>query len=127
MFSINCDIVEVRPSVRGNCESEVDDMVLAFPTLADYAYIYADGVGILATHGHRFNTENPPKLREGEVLLHGHTHVPAFKPFGNKNLYVNPGSASIPKEGSRKSYIIYENRKFTLYDLEGNEIAIYKV
>ena len=107
--------------VRGNCDTEVDQMVLSFPILADYAYLSADGLTIFATHGHTWNTEKTPPLKQGDVLLHGHTHVPAAQAFGDGNWYLNPGSTSIPKEGSPKSYLIYEDRRFTWYDLDGNE------
>lgn len=109
-------------AVRGNCEAEVDQMVLDFPVLADYCYLYVDGLSIFVTHGHKFNCENPPKLQEGDILLHGHTHVPAAQDFGNKNCYLNPGSVSLPKENNPKTYMIYENRSFTLKDFDGNVI-----
>ena len=96
-------------------------MVLQFPILADYAYLSADGLTILATHGHVFNTATPPPLKKGDILLHGHTHVPTATPFGNDNVYVNPGSVSIPKEQSPKSYILYENGVFSFRTLEGVE------
>ena len=107
--------------VRGNCDTEVDQMVLDFPVLADYSYIVFDGVDIFATHGHNYNADNCKNLGEGTVLLHGHTHVPAVVPFGNKNVYINPGSVSIPKENSPKSYIIYENKVFSFRRLEDGE------
>jgi len=103
--------------VRGNCEAEVDQMVLAFPVMADYAYIVADGLNIFATHGHVFNNDNLPKLQKGDILLHGHTHVPADIKFENYR-YINPGSVSIPKEGSAHSYLIMENGIFTFKSLE---------
>ena len=103
--------------VRGNCEAEVDQMVLEFPVMADYAWIEADGVRIFATHGHKFNLQNLPPLKSGDVLLHGHTHVPAMVEFGDGNLYVNPGSVSIPKENSAKSCIVFENGKFEFVEL----------
>ena len=106
--------------VRGNCDTEVDQMVLPFPILADYAYLSADGLHIFATHGHRFNTETPPPLQKGDILLHGHTHVPAAIEFGENNLYLNPGSVSIPKADSAKSYLLYEDRRFTFYTLDGH-------
>ncbi len=105
--------------VRGNCDTEVDQMVLSFPILADYAYLSFDGLRIFATHGHNHNLTKLPPLARGDILLHGHTHVPTVTPFGNENFYINPGSVSIPKEGSKKSYIIYENRTFTFFDLDG--------
>ena len=107
--------------VRGNCDTEVDQMVLNFPILADYAYLCADGLRIFATHGHRFNTSALPPLKNGDILLHGHTHVPVAEPFGDGNIYINPGSVSIPKEGSAKSYIVYEDRAFTFCELYGGE------
>jgi predicted phosphodiesterase len=98
----------------------VDQIVLEFPILADYAYILTDGIRIFVTHGHKFNTETPPKLSRGDILLHGHTHVPVAIPFGNDNLYINPGSVSIPKENSHKGYILYQNKRFDFCDLDGN-------
>ena len=107
--------------VRGNCDTEVDQMVLSFPILADYAYIAVDGLRIFATHGHKYNTENQPPLATGDILLHGHTHVPCAVGFGKDNLYINPGSLSIPKEGSCKGYIVYEDRRFSFRELGGEE------
>jgi len=109
-------------SVRGNCDTEVDQMVLEFPILADYSYFELDGISILATHGHHYNTQTPPPLREGEILLHGHTHVLKCEEFGNGNYYLNPGSAALPKENNPKTYMIYENRKFTVKDFLGNTV-----
>ena len=108
--------------VRGNCDTEVDQMVLSFPILADYAWLSFDGVRIFATHGHKFNKETPPPLKRGDVLLCGHTHIPAAEKFGNENVYINPGSVSIPKNNSEKGYIIYENGEFVFCTLDG---AIY--
>ena len=105
--------------VRGNCDTEVDAMVLDFPILADYAYICVDGVRIFATHGHKFNLDALPPLKKGDVLLHGHTHVSTAEEFGNGNLYVNPGSVSIPKGGTPKGYVIYENGAIDFYTLDG--------
>ncbi len=113
--------------VRGNCDTEVDQMVLKFPVLAEYAYVAVDGLRIFATHGHKFNTELLPPLAKGDILLHGHTHVPGAVEFGNKNVYINPGSVSIPKEKSPKSYILYENRTFVFYDLEGKEYKRFEI
>ena len=104
--------------VRGNCDTEVDQMVLDFPILADYAIIEADGVRMFVTHGHKFNLDDLPPLKSGEVLVHGHTHVRAMVEFGNKNLYVNPGSPSIPKENTPRGCVLFENGKFTFIDFE---------
>ena len=109
-------------AVRGNCDTEVDQMVLNFPILAEYCYLSLDGLSVFATHGHHFNTENPPALRKGEILLHGHTHVLKCIEFGDKNYYLNPGSAALPKENNPRSYMVYENSKFTVKDFDKNEI-----
>ena len=87
--------------VRGNCEAEVDQMVLEFPVLADYAILWAGERMIFATHGHHHNKSAMPPLQPGDILLHGHTHIPAWERVG-ENLYLNPGSVSIPKEGSER-------------------------
>ena len=105
--------------VRGNCDTEVDQMVLDFPILADYAFIEADGMRMFVTHGHKFNMQCPPPLKKGDVLLHGHTHVATAIPFGDGNLYINPGSPSIPKENTPKGYILYENSTFSFLNLNG--------
>lgn len=99
--------------VRGNCEAEVDQMVLNFPVMADYAVFYIGDTLYFATHGHKFNKETPPCLKEGNVLLHGHTHVVADEictaegPKGEYSYrYINPGSVSIPKENTPHGYIV---------------------
>ena len=104
--------------VRGNCDTEVDQMVLSFPVLADYAIFWLDGKAVYATHGHNYNEEKLPPLADGDILLNGHTHVPKCTDHGNYT-YMNPGSVSIPKENSPHSYMIYENGKFLWKDLEG--------
>ena len=111
--------------VRGNCDTEVDQMVLGFPVLADYAVIYDGNTTIYATHGHNYNENNLPPLSDGDILLHGHTHVPVCSEHENY-VYINPGSVSIPKENSHHGYMIYENGVFTWYDLDGNIIKNYK-
>ena len=109
-------------TVRGNCDTEVDQMVLNFPILADYIMLSLDGLTVFATHGHHHNTQTPPPLCKGDILLHGHTHVLKCEPFGEDNLYLNPGSVSLPKENNPRSYMVYENRSFTVKDFSGNVI-----
>ena len=104
--------------VRGNCDTEVDQMVLEFPILADYAWIAADGCRIFATHGHVYNTKNLPPLRAGEILLHGHTHIPAWEDHGTFRYY-NPGSVSIPKGDSEPMYMMLEDGVFIWKTLKG--------
>ncbi len=105
--------------VRGNCDTEVDQMVLDFPVLADYAVLPVGNRLVYLTHGHVYNMQTPPPLMPGDVLLHGHTHVPVWIPFGNDNLYLNPGSVSIPKEDSAHGYMTLEGNTFTWKNLEG--------
>ena len=109
-------------SVRGNCDTEVDQMVLEFPILADYAFLELDGLTVFATHGHHHNTATPPPLKRGDVLLHGHTHVLKIENFGDENVYINPGSIALPKENNPRSYAIYESRRFTIKDLNKNTL-----
>lgn len=106
--------------VRGNCDTEVDQMVLDFPVLADYAVIFAGENLIYATHGHIYNENNLPPICNGDILLNGHTHVPKYKVYDNF-VYMNPGSVSIPKEQSPHSYMIFENREFLWKNLETGE------
>ena len=108
--------------VRGNCEAEVDQMVLDLPVMADYCILPAGEKLIYATHGHIYNVKNPPPLAEGDILLHGHTHVPAWTEFGQGNVYLNPGSLSIPKENSPHSYMIFEEGVFCWKDVDTGEI-----
>ena len=105
--------------VRGNCDSEVDQMMLDFPIMAEYCLLYVRGRMIFATHGHIFNTKNLPALNEGDILLHGHTHIPAWEAFGNGNMYVNPGSVSIPKNGTAHSYMMLTDDEMLWKNLSG--------
>ena len=109
--------------MRGNCDTDVDQMVLSFPVLADYCVIFDGKKSIYATHGHVYNLDNLPPLSEGDILLHGHTHIPACIKK-NGCTYMNPGSVSIPKEGSEHGYMIYENGIFTWKNLEGKILDI---
>ena len=106
--------------VRGNCEAEVDQMVLPFPVLAEYCLLEQKGRVIFATHGHHYNLETPPLLQPGDVLLHGHTHIPA-KDNSLGFWYLNPGSVSLPKENTPHSYMTLEDGVFLWKDLEGGE------
>lgn len=108
--------------VRGNCDAEVDQMVLEFPVLADYAVLPVGQRLIYATHGHIYHMKNLPPLAPGDVLLHGHTHVPAWTEFGQGNLYLNPGSVSIPKENSPHSYVTLEGNTMQWKELESSAV-----
>lgn len=111
--------------VRGNCDTEVDQMVLEFPILAEYCLLELDGQTIFATHGHVFHPQNPPMLKEGDILLNGHTHIQACEDTGYF-IYMNPGSVSIPKAGSVSSYMLYERGQFEWKDLYGKVYQKWK-
>ena len=121
--------------VRGNCDTEVDQMVLEFPILADYCYLNLSGdpeeknsdVTIFATHGHVYNPHKLPMLKDGDILLNGHTHIPAWEPFGRENLYLNPGSVSIPKNDTAHGYMTLENGTFTWKTLSGEPYHEWKM
>ena len=98
--------------VRGNCDTEVDQMVLEFPIMSQNAVIFADGVKIYATHGHKFNKDNLPPLCAGDVLVYGHTHV-ALDEVVDGVRCLNPGSVSIPKQNTGHGYILFDGGKFT--------------
>ena len=95
-------------------------MVLEFPVMAEYMIMYIENRMLFITHGHIFNTSNPPMLKSGDILIHGHTHIQAMEDFGNNNIYINPGSVAIPKNGNKPSYMIYENGIFTIKDFDGS-------
>lgn len=104
--------------VRGNCDAEVDQLVLDFPIMAEYCILYLDSRMIFATHGHNFGENNPPKLKKGDILLSGHTHVPKLAEHENF-LYMNPGSVSLPKENSANGYMVISDNLFLWKDFEG--------
>ncbi len=102
--------------VRGNCDSEVDQMMLEFPMMGDYALIVDEGVKIFATHGHIYCPENMP-VGSVDVFLYGHTHVRHLEKVG-ETLICNPGSASMPKDKLAPSFAIYEKKGIKVLDLE---------
>jgi len=111
--------------VRGNCDTEVDQMVLEFPVLADYAVLFVDGRSFFLSHGHHHNPDELPPLKKGDVLINGHSHV--LKAFEKDGIHcLNDGSVSLPKEENPRSYMIYENGVFVIKQLEsGEEILKY--
>ncbi|MBR1747557.1 MAG: phosphodiesterase [Clostridia bacterium] len=110
--------------VRGNCDSEVDQMVLAFPVLSDYATVLTDKACLYLTHGHVYNIEAPLPVPKGSVVLSGHTHVPACREQ-NGVYYLNPGSVSLPKGGSARGYILYMDGTFLFKSLDGEVLHTF--
>ena len=105
-------------AVRGNCEAEVDQMVLEFPVMADYAVMVLNDLNFFVTHGHLFHQDQLPPMKAGDILIHGHTHLPVAETMGSCYL-LNPGSVSLPKDGNPNSYGILAGDRFTIFDFEG--------
>lgn len=107
--------------VRGNCDTEVDQMVLEFPVLADYCILPVGEKILYATHGHKFSPQSLPPLCDGDILFNGHTHIPKCEQM-NGFIYMNCGSVSIPKENSPHSYVTLENGEFLWKNLLTGEV-----
>lgn len=113
-------------TVRGNCEAEVDDMVLDFNVLAEYAILYIKNRLVFLTHGHKWGPQNMPKLKKGDILFNGHTHISKIEEMGGV-LYVNPGSVSIPKENTPRGYIILTDESIIHKNLQGEVLETYSL
>ena len=108
-------------AVRGNCDSEVDQMVLEYPIGSDLSTIFWEGKRITATHGHIYNEDNLPPMSIGDILIYGHTHLPAAR--RSEDIFIlNPGSLSIPKGGYDNSYGIFKDNSFKVMDFDGKVI-----
>lgn len=105
--------------VRGNCDAQIDQTVLSFPIMADYALIYERGRTFFITHGHTLCAQAPPALLPGDFLIHGHTHIPAAEEHGGFT-YLNPGSAALPKGGFGRSYMTYCDGVFLIREFGGD-------
>ena len=105
--------------IQGNCDAEVDQMVLNFPLIKDYL-LDLEGKEVYLCHGHHLENINH------NIILHGHTHVMGVKEADGKT-YINPGSVTIPKENTARGYIILENHNFIFYDIFDNEIMKYSL
>lgn len=113
-------------AVRGNCDSEVDQMVLDYPIMSDYTTLFYNSKRIIATHGHIYDKWNLPNLSSGDVLIYGHTHIPLAEE--KDGVYIlNPGSIALPKEDKPNSYAVLEDDLFEVKDLEGNTFEKIKL
>ena len=110
-------------AVRGNCDTEVDQMVLSFPILADYAVLPLPSGGLAyLTHGHRYNEDAPPPMTAKDLLIHGHTHVAGVTKCRDGQSCLNPGSVSMPKGDTPPCYMVLEDRTFRIKCLrDGSE------
>ena len=118
VFDMINNIKDKITCVRGNCDSEVDQMVLEFPIMADYALMEVNGKTLFLTHGHLFNADMPPLLKKGDILLNGHFHTPCCKEMENGAIYANCGSVSLPKDDTPHSYILMDGDTAYWKDLE---------
>ncbi|MDO4280111.1 MAG: phosphodiesterase [Peptococcaceae bacterium] len=109
-------------AVRGNCEAEVDQMMLDFPCMADYVQLFIEGVPFFVTHGHIYNNDHLPPIANAQtILLHGHTHIPADEQYLSHR-YMNPGSTTIPKKDSPRSYMVIDGNDILWKKLDTQEI-----
>ncbi|TCO75203.1 phosphodiesterase [Marinisporobacter balticus] len=113
-------------AVRGNCDGEVDQMMLDYPMMGDYSIILYNNRKLFLTHGHIFNKEHLPNLCENDVLIHGHTHIPVAQKLDTIYL-LNPGSITLPKGNNPNSYGILEDDLFEIKDLERKIIKSIKL
>ena len=120
------EIKEEICAVRGTCDTEVDQMVLEFPVMADYAILVLNGLTFFATHGHLFNQDQMPPLKAGDILVHGHTHLLKAEKV-NGHYILNPGSTSIPKGGNPATYAILDEQDFKIFDFDGNVVKEAKL
>jgi len=112
--------------VRGNCDTEVDQMVLEFPIAPGFVVLPVCERLLFATHGHRYNDDYLPAMHEGDILLHGHTHIPRCQERWG-TLFLNPGSVSIPKGGSDHSYMTLEGNLALWKRLDGTEYMRHEI
>ncbi len=110
-------------AVRGNCDSEVDQMLLDFPMMMDYAWVLLErGQRLFLTHGHLYNADKRPMLKEGDVIAHGHTHIPVAQGNGEQVIF-NPGSVTFPRNGFEPSYGLYDDGTLSVVDFSNNVIV----
>lgn len=108
-------------AVRGNSDSEVDQMVLEYPMMSAYSIVLHNGRRLFLTHGHIYDRDKLPNLSSGDAIIYGHIHLPLAEKQNNI-FVINPGSITLPKEGNPNSYGILENNNFKIKDLDGNVV-----
>ena len=105
-------------AVRGNCDTEVDQYMLDFPILSDYAELDADGQRFFLTHGHHWNASHLPPLGTGNILVHGHTHIAILQKLECGITLFNPGSVSLPKGGQCPSFGFWDGKQLKIYEID---------
>ncbi len=109
--------------VKGNCDSDVDQMVLEFPIMAEYALLPIGKRLVFLTHGDKFNNSSLPMLKRGDILIHGHTHVGVCEEY-ETHIYMNPGSVSLPKENTPHGYMTVEDCVVEWKNIE--DLSVYR-
>lgn len=104
-------------AVRGNCDAEVDQMMFEFPMMSDYAVLEAGKETFFLTHGHHWNEWNLPPVGMCTALVHGHTHIPELKTLECGMKIFNPGSVSLPKGGTSRSFGYYDGSELRHYTI----------
>ncbi|GJL40019.1 TPA: phosphodiesterase [Enterobacter chengduensis] len=108
-------------AVRGNCDSEVDQMLLHFPLTAPWQQVLLEQHRLFLTHGHLFSPDNLPPLAAGDVLVYGHTHIPVAEKRG-EIYHFNPGSVSMPKGGYPASYGMLDGNTLSVIALNDQQV-----
>ena len=108
-------------AVRGNCDAEVDQMLLKFPIMSDYSELLCGSTRFFLTHGHLWNRNILPDLPAGSVLAHGHTHIAVLEKLDNGITIFNPGSISLPKPTTTRTFGLFDGTELTIHDLESGE------
>lgn len=111
-------------AVRGNCDAEVDQMVLEFPIMSDYTTIIMEDYQLFASHGHIYHPDHLPYLNKGDVFMFGHIHIPIMEEKDGIHI-INPSSITLPKENNPHTYGVLENKTFYLYDEDNNLLKTY--
>ena len=109
-------------AVRGNCDAEVDQMLLQFPIMADFSELVTENKRFFLTHGHLWNANNLPPVPAGTVLCHGHTHLPVLETLDNGITIFNPGSISLPKGGNPQTFGFFDGENLSIRLVENGNV-----
>lgn len=121
VFGMLNEIKELCLGCQGNCDAEVDQMVLDFPIMAEYLVISLGDRNLYLTHGHHYNEHNPLPINKGDILMCGHTHVPVCAEY-DQFIFMNPGSVSLPKENTPHSFMVLKDDTFYWKDVITGEV-----
>ena len=111
-------------AVRGNCDAEVDQMLLKFPIMSDFSELITEKKRFFLTHGHLWNADHLPPVPMGTILCHGHTHLPVLETLPGGIILFNPGSISLPKGGNPPTFGFFDGEKLSIRLVEN--ASVYK-